>query len=55
MEDTKERIKGLIDMMAQMDENGQDMAKVAATCIEIGVEIGKAQAEKKEEENRDPA
>lgn len=56
MEERKERIKGLYDLMAQMDEEGQDVTKIAAACIEIGVEIGKtkAAAKKREEENRDP-
>lgn len=58
MEERTERIKGLLDMMGQMDERGQEMTKIAAICLEIGVEIGKKQVvqEKEEaEENRDPA
>lgn len=54
MEENKERIKSIYDMMAELDDAGRDMAKVAAACIEIGVAIGmeRAKAEKETEENR---
>lgn len=58
MEERRERIKGLYELMAMMDEEGMDIFDIVADSIKIGFRLGvDAAARKKEEEEkeRDPA
>ena len=54
MEETKERIKSIWELVGQMDEEGADMFSVAVQSLKVGYQLGmdaaRKQAEKEEKE-----
>ena len=49
MEETKERIKSIWELVGQMDEEGADMFSVAVQSLKVGFQLGMDAARKQED------